>query len=216
MTNSGTKELFENKFLDKIKSVLNSENNQPVNQPSPNFINELVPPFQFINFKINDIKKYQLEFKKCKIDDERAIYSQIFDVYGGKWRIKVYPNGNASGLNTHVSVYIELTKGFTSSSFVYKIEIESHNPNYSNITKQHTSTFEKVDSWGWNKLIPLETVYDGYIDDNNDISFNIGLRPKSYLVASRNSQEEYERITTKCKTLKHKRNSPPSETNTSD
>ncbi|KAH0791247.1 MATH domain containing protein [Histomonas meleagridis] len=189
-------------FLQKMDKTLDDYKPVIVGPPSTEWTNELVPPFKKLKFKIPNFKQYHDMFKKCKNEDVRYLYSPNAKLYGAVWRAKIYPNGNSNGLQTHLSVYIELIKGISSSSFVYRVEIESKKPNYEKVVKQYVSTFEEMDSWGWNKVIPLETLFDGYIDENGSVSFEISLRPESYLVCARRSAEELEKVKEKCKKLK--------------
>lgn len=50
------------------------------------------------------------------------IYSVPFTNNGIEWRLKIYPKGNGSAKNTHMSVFLEMTKAFTSGNkYEYKI-----------------------------------------------------------------------------------------------
>ena len=203
LTNNDQKSaIVGEEFLQKVQRTLDAFEPTVVDPPSTDWTNELVPPFKKLEFKISNFKQYYTMFKKCKGEEVRYLYSPTVSLYGGVWRAKIYPNGNSNGLHTHLSVYIELIKGISSSSFVYRVEIENTKPKNEKVVKQYVSTFEEMDSWGWNKVIPLETLFNGYVDENGAVSFEISLRPESYLVCAKRSAEELEKVKAKCKKLK--------------
>lgn len=146
--------------------------------------NELIPPFQMVRIEIPKFKKEQQKYAKIGRNKTNCnyFYSDKKLIYGNKWRVKIYPNGNLSGEGTHLSVFIELVRGCQKSkTYFYRIEIESQVPTAQNISKQFSSIFENGDTWGWNKAVPLETIFqNGYLNKEGTLSILFGIRPESY------------------------------------
>ena len=40
------------------------------------------------------------------------MYSNSEELNGIEWRLKIYPRGNGVAKNTHLSVFLELSKGY--------------------------------------------------------------------------------------------------------
>jgi len=43
---------------------------------------------------------------------ESIVYSDPYEINGMDWRLKIYPKGNGLAKNTHISVFLELSKGY--------------------------------------------------------------------------------------------------------
>ena len=78
-----------------------------------------------------------------------------------------------------------------------------HHKHQQAISKHYTSVFEPMDSWGWNKMAPLDVLYKGYIDSNDTVTLMISLRPESYMVYAQQTKREYEILRNKYKKLKN-------------
>ncbi|KAH0790809.1 B-box zinc finger family protein [Histomonas meleagridis] len=146
----------------------------------PDIQNELVPPFQMVRIEIPNFWKEQVKFSNS--NDSQFLYSEKRLICGNKWRAKIYPNGNLSGRGTHLSVFVELVRGYKiPSKYYYRLEIESQKPHVNNLVRQYSSIFEYEDSWGWNKAASLETIYqNGYLSQDGKLSLLLGIRPESY------------------------------------
>jgi hypothetical protein len=115
-------------------------------------------------------------------------------MYDAVWRLKIYPAGNSSGLNTHVSIYLELRDGIKEGvSIVYQIELVNPNSSESSFTQSYTSTFELMDSWGWNRLVLLNDISQ-YVRSDGKLVFKLGLRPESYLEAVRMARSQQKQL----------------------
>jgi len=124
------------------------------------------------------------------MDEVRFIYSKKFRLYDIKWRMKIYPAGNHSGLNTHLSAFVELIDLISDKvSVVYQLELapETEKP----FVRAYTSAFELMDSWGWNKLLPLSDVGQ-YVGEQGAMRLRLGVRPETYgdaVKIARNKQQ---------------------------
>ena len=191
-------------YIQKLKNFSEEVKPQSIEPPLLKWNNELVPPFQTMEVRIDDFKKHVEEFKGMKESDNRFLYSESKTMFGGVWRAKIYPNGNQCAINTHLSVYIELLKGVNPpAEFYYQVEIMPANKHQQAISKHYTSVFEPMDSWGWNKMAPLDVLYKGYIDSNDTVTLMISLRPESYMVYAQQTKREYEILRNKYKKLKN-------------
>ena len=165
--------------------------------------NEILPPYQYAKIEIPDFKKTQERFALLGDNDQRYMFSTHRLISGNKWRVKIYPNGNQTGVNTHLSIYVELLRGYKEkSSYFYRIEIESHHPKKKNIVKEFLSPFELNDSWGWNKVAPLQTIYEpGYLSEDGTLTVLLGIRAETYYQTYRDLQYSVQYMKTKIKNL---------------
>ena len=52
------------------------------------------------------------------------MYSDPYFLNGIEWRLKIYPKGNGMAKETHMSVFLEMTKGYVNENkYEYKIEL---------------------------------------------------------------------------------------------
>lgn len=168
----------------EIEDFFNNMENVDFKISSIDIQNDLIPPFQMVRIEIPNFKKEQQKFSQIgkNKSDCNFLYSDKKLIYGNKWRVKIYPNGNLGGEGTHLSIFIELVRGCQNSkTYFYRIEIESQVPNEQNIAKQFSSIFENGDTWGWNKAVSLDAIYkNGYIRKDGTLSILFGIRPESY------------------------------------
>jgi hypothetical protein len=128
---------------------------------------ELVPPFEFFETEVADVAT-------------RFVYSPKFRSYGARWRMKVYPAGNSHGTNTHISAFVELLEGIAEPvSFTYQLELGFGGSRTPPLVRVYTSVFELMDSWGWNKLLPLAEV-PKFVGDDGALKMRLGIRPETY------------------------------------
>lgn len=190
-------------LLDRLKSFNPPELIDPPPSISMNWENELIPKFVTIKIDVPDFLSFMERFKDLQEADIRYVYSPEAKMYGAKWRSKIYPNGNSTGLNTHLSVFVELIEGVQGqATFVYQVEL-LHPSGKKGISRTYSSVFQELDSWGWNKMAPLsQIIQEGYIFDNGSLSLILSLRPESFYQASKQSKMTYDKLRLKYKQLK--------------
>lgn len=77
------------------------------------------------------------------ISEKEIIYSDPLSNYGITWRLKVYPNGNGQAKNSHLSVFLEMLRGYSSpAKYDYKIEMVNHLNSRNSVSREYTSEFE--------------------------------------------------------------------------
>ncbi|OHT03482.1 MATH domain containing protein [Tritrichomonas foetus] len=190
-------------YINKIKAMNDEIKPFQLESPSKEWVNEYIPKYETIEVQVDKYKKHYEKFKKMKENDNRFLYSASKNLFGGIWRAKIYPNGNQSAYNTHISVYVELLKGVDPpAAFDYQVEIVAAKEKTNNIVRKYTSNFEPMDSWGWNKMAPINTILEKYVDENDVMTLKISIRPESYKVYSQQSKNEYEQIREKYRRLK--------------
>jgi hypothetical protein len=60
-----------------------------------------------------------------------------------EWRLKIYPRGNGGAKNTHLSVFLELSKGYENENkYEYKIELVNHINNKESTIREYSSKFD--------------------------------------------------------------------------
>jgi hypothetical protein len=165
--------------IDQLKGKIDAF--EPTAMSVPTVPNELVPSFQFFDMEIPEFASLTQKFLAAKPDDVRFVYSKRFRLYDVKWRMKIYPAGNSNGLNTHLSVFVELLEGVRDKvSIVYQLEMAGDAGK--SFVRSYSSVFELMDSWGWNKLIPLPDVA-AYLTESGSLRLKLGVRPESYIEA---------------------------------
>ncbi|OHS93291.1 B-box zinc finger family protein [Tritrichomonas foetus] len=197
------------KIVKKTNKIYNQLQNIGTNAPSINVENDLLPQYQFARIEIPNFQETQLKFAQLDENDIRYMFSAHRIIAGNKWRAKIYPNGNQNGIGTHISVFVELLSGYKEASeYFYRVEIESHSPKKRNIVKEYKSKFGLNDSWGWNKVALLETIYEpGYLDENGSLTLLLGIKAGSYYQTFRDLQYSVQAMKIKIKDLKKKHHS---------
>jgi tripartite motif-containing protein 37 len=145
---------------------------------------EMVPPFESFEHRIPDFVEHVERFRGLAESECRYIYSKTMRLYDLKWRMKIFPSGNGSGLNTHVSAFVELLDGIKAAiSIVYQVEVVSPMIDGRPFIRVYHSKFETLDSWGWNKLIQLQDV-GRFIDENGGVVLRLSVRPENFCEAA--------------------------------
>lgn len=188
--------------IEKIKQICKESIPSIPEPPSLIFPNKLCPPLESFKVTIPNFKK-RLQNIKNSADENDFIFSEEKTLFKYLWRAKIFPNGTQAGKGTHLAVYVELLKGEQNpTSFAYQVEIISQSSKHSNVTRRYTSVFQPMDSWGWNKIISINSLLSGYLDEDGALSLIISLSPSSYSFCIQMNKEEYNRISMECKQLK--------------
>ena len=158
----------------------------------------ILPPFIKHKDCITEYSKKREQFK----DSDGYIYLDNFNMFGAVWRIKFYPNGNKRGKNSHVSVFLEVLKGFEGHySFDYQVKIK--HPQKKDFYERHfVSQFTDLDSWGWNRYHPIQSLLDnGFLGDDDTLHIVVKIRPSDYIVLTQiyanileKEQKQYEEL----------------------
>lgn len=75
---------------------------------------------------------------------------------GIEWRLKIYPRGNGVAKNTHLSVFLELSKGYENhNKYDYKIELVNCLASKESVVREYSSTFDIGECWGYNQFIAI-------------------------------------------------------------
>jgi hypothetical protein len=108
-----------------------------------------------------------------------------------EWKLKIYPKGNGQAKDTHMSVFLELTKAFTSGcEYEYKIELLNHLLSKDTVMREYSSHFDIGECWGYNQFIPLPQLAHGFLTDEGDLIFCVSIRNPSYRTLVRD-QDNY-------------------------
>lgn len=100
---------------------------------------------------------------------------------GIEWRLKIYPKGNGGGKDTHMSVFLEMTKAFSSGNkYEYKIELINNRSTKDSVIREYSSNFDIGECWGYNQFIPIEELNNDFVNDNGDLVFHVSVRNPSY------------------------------------
>ena len=160
-----------------------------------NFFNQsIITSLDNNNNNYNNNNKLIQDIAFC---NKSLIYLFKFKAYYLNWRIKIYPNGNSTALNSHMSMYLELLDDIdTKEPFEYEFQLGKHT-NKKEIknrfftekqylySKKFSETFSNSNKiWGINKFITLEellNINNSYFDKNGNLYINILIRPKSTL-----------------------------------
>ena len=73
-----------------------------------------------------------------------------------------------------------------------------------NIIKEYNSEFKNNDSWGWNKVVSLDTILnqEAYLDPEGSLILNFGIRAETYYQIYKDLQEAVKYENSKIKKLK--------------
>jgi hypothetical protein len=173
---------------------------KPVPVPEPQ--NDILPPFQSARFTVHNLRQ--------AIDSARhettpvCLYTPTQEIYGCLWRLKIYPFGNMNGRSTHVSVFVEMSRGTgVKTPYGYRIEIVPADVREHTFVREFRSDFTVNDSWGWNKAILIERVSArGFLSDEGDLAIVLSLKPESYYHAYRDLRVAMAEERTKYEALK--------------
>lgn len=94
---------------------------------------ELVPKYH----------KFAYRLKHYSSITESIIYSDVYEINGMEWRLKIYPKGNGLAKNSHISVFLELSKGYENEDkYEYKIELINHLNVKESTIREYASKFD--------------------------------------------------------------------------
>lgn len=160
-------------FHDKLPSMEYQEEILPAES-------YLVPVLQSATFEIPNFEKAQEDAKKSPTAN--FIYSPIITLYDLEWRAKIYPAGN--GHDTHLGLYVEIVSAVEEPiEFYYQVEVV-HPRGGEPLERHYVSAFNKLDAWGWTKMVPIAAIEADYTE-GGAVQFRLNIRPVSYEVAVR-------------------------------
>ncbi|KAH0786447.1 B-box zinc finger family protein [Histomonas meleagridis] len=170
----------------------------------PSIDNELLPQYSSVKICIPNFIETVERFRQLDDTSIRFFYSDKIKIGGNLWRAKIYPNGNGNGVNTHLSVFVELLDGYTEpSTYYYKMEIFGCKNDVPPLVRQYASTFVKMDSWGWNKAAALSKIINGdYIGEDGGLCIQLSIKPESYFQENRDLHHALEKKRKKLEKLK--------------
>ena len=191
---------ISNKISEIVKDAKNEQEDTLPTLPKNIFTNELIPPFSGFTIVIPKF----LESYKSK--NFQTIYSPSVDMYHGKWRTKILLSEKEN--ITNLSIFIEFLNGIGGPLLIeYKVQI-NHPTKNEVLTKTFKSEFNVMDSWGWLKFAPMDTIINGgFVKDDDTLSLDIKLRPASYAEYSKIFEKLLVKYKMKYKELKQKRKS---------
>lgn len=188
--------------IDKIKQINNEFIPIDLKPPSLDFPNKLCPDSQSFTVTIPDFKKILFNIQNSIAENDYFL-SEVTKLFKFSWCAKIFPNGTQNGKGTHLAVYVELLKGDqTPTSFVYQIEIKPTNEKSPIITRKYTSFFQPNDSWGWNKIVTIDSLTKNYLDKDGALSLTISISPSSYEFCIKQKKDKYDKISKQFKKLK--------------
>ncbi|GJQ08494.1 hypothetical protein GpartN1_g285.t1 [Galdieria partita] len=173
---------------EELAAALNEVHRRPVEQFSVStvgevdVVSEVVPPF------IKGILKVENYSDIVHSKSSEVILSQPVTMNGLVWRLKVYPLGNGDAKGTFISVFLELVSGsIEPAKYDYKVELlkpsgvaDSPVTPSSSVCRVFTSVFEEGECWGYNRFCKIDTVLQGFLDEQGGITFEFFVRPPTY------------------------------------
>lgn len=138
--------------------------------------------------------------------EKEIIYSDPLTSYGITWRLKVYPNGNGQAKGSHLSVFLEMLKGYsTPAKYDYKIEMHNHQNPLNSVSREYTSEFEVGECWGYNRLYKTEGILnEGFVSSDNNLVLKFYVRASSYAQQSSDQAKYIDKLESKLAGLKSK------------
>lgn len=110
---------------------------------SADFVSEIVPPYDTGTFVMETFTLLQRK--------SAPVYSNVLNVNGLQWRLKVYPFGNGDVRGEYLSVFLELTQGLPETSkYEYRVQMIHHQIPTKIIQREFISNFEVGECWGYN------------------------------------------------------------------
>lgn len=172
-------------FLEKMEAQIASMKAKELPLTFPELPpNQLVPQMEIMTYEIPNFPETLRKYKTLSKDEPSFIYTNEMKLFGGIWRIKIYPNGFGKGLNRYISVFVELLKAPHSSEekicYFYTLTIKQTNGR--DIVREYSSVFQQLDSWGWGCAADHDILTDPEFlhGENQSLCMEIGLRPESY------------------------------------
>jgi hypothetical protein len=166
--------------MKKLKDKLNydKEINKNFNlNLSSEIPNSIIPTYETAIFKIDNFEN---------IKSPEVIYSPELIINGLKWRLKLYPQGNASAKYEYLSIFLELIgKVPEISKYFYILELINFKGK-KNFYQEYSSNFSNGECWGYSKFFKLNHLKnDGFINNQGNIIIKIHIRPESFSQLSR-------------------------------
>ena len=166
--------------MKKLKDQLNydKEINKNFNlNLSSEIPNSIIPTYETAIFKVDNFEN---------IKSPEVIYSPELIINGLKWRLKLYPQGNASAKYEYLSIFLELIgKVPEISKYFYILELINFKGK-KNFYQEYSSNFSNGECWGYSKFFKLNHLKnDGFIDNQGKIVIKIHIRPESFSQLSR-------------------------------
>lgn len=125
---------------------------------------------------------------------DSIVYSHSYEINGIEWRLKIYPKGNGVAKNTHISVFLEMSKGYINENkYEYKIELINHLGAKDSVVREYSSKFDIGECWGYNQFIPLVDLENGFLNEEDALMFVVSVRNPTYRSLVRD-QENYIQI----------------------
>ncbi len=175
--------------MKKLKDKLNydKEINKNFNlNLSSEIPNSIIPTYETAIFKIDNFEN---------IKSPEVIYSPELIINGLKWRLKLYPQGNASAKYEYLSIFLELIgKVPEISKYFYILELINFKGK-KNFYQEYSSNFSNGECWGYSKFFKLNHLKnDGFIDNQGRIIIKIHIRPESFSQLSRDLKNYIESL----------------------
>ena len=166
--------------MKKLKEKLNEDKeiNKNFNlNLSSEIPNSIIPSYETAIFQVENFEK---------INNSEVIYSPELIINGLKWRLKLYPKGNASSKNEYLSIFLELIgKVPEVSKYFYILELINFKGK-KNFYQEYSSNFSNGECWGYSKFFKLNHLKnDGFINNQGNIIIKIHIRPESFSQLSR-------------------------------
>ncbi len=125
---------------------------------------------------------------------EGITYSDPYIVNGIEWRLKIYPRGNGVAKDTHISVFLEMSKAYSNENkYEYKIELINHYSTKDSIVREYSSKFDIGECWGYNQFVPLVELENGFANVEGALNFIVSVRNPTYKSLVRD-QENYIKV----------------------
>ncbi|KAK7243046.1 hypothetical protein RIF29_37830 [Crotalaria pallida] len=116
--------------------------------------------------------KYTWKIEKFSQINKRELRSNAFEVGGYKWYILIYPQG--CDVCNHLSLFLcvanhdKLLPGW--SHFAqFTIAVVNKDPKKSKYSDTLHRFWKKEHDWGWKKFMELSKVYDGFVDNSDNL-----------------------------------------------
>jgi hypothetical protein len=174
--------------------------------PVPRLADDFVPSDSEASFVV---PKFRDEITAARNrEGTQFLYTGSQRIYGNKWRLKIYPNGNMDATNTHVSLFVELKAGpMQDAMYYFKVMIMGWDKP---AVRQYQRAFSMGVCWGWNKIVLIERVLSGeFLDRQGQLVIRVSIRPQSYADATRAMQFALRQKKEKYKKLKLARSVSP-------
>lgn len=184
-------------YIRNISNQISSQN-CAVEPVSINFKSEILPDYLKGDFIIEN-------FSMVK-EEKEIVYSDPLTSVGVTWRLKVYPNGNGQARGNYLSVFLEMTRGYSAKAkYDYKIEMENCVDHDLNVSREYTSEFEVGECWGYNRFFNSNSIQEeNFIDREDRLRLKFYVRASSYAQQSSDQSKYIDKLEAKIASLKYK------------